>query len=260
MSTPSIRHHFEYELVVPGTPQQVWQAIATADGINSWMLPTELDARVGGKVRFDMAPGEASHGIVTAYDENNRLAYEEDWATLAGHSGADVTPLATEFLIEAQSGGTCVVRVVSSAYGTGAEWEHEFWSGMDQGWTPMLDHLRTYLAHFAGERATNQSAWVEVDGTAADVLARTCAALGVTTDHLGVGNAFDGAGLQGSIDQIDDRAMTLLVDAPFKGYVAVLTMTGETTTHAVLHAYSFGPTPSIDWQQWIENAARGSHG
>ena len=35
--------------------------------------------------------------------------YEEpDWAALAGHEGAPVTPLVTEFLVEAQSGGTCV--------------------------------------------------------------------------------------------------------------------------------------------------------
>ena len=72
----------------------------------------------------------------------------------SGHAGADVTPLATEFLVEARSGGTCVVRVVSSAYGTGADWENEFWGEMDTGWAPMLDNLRIYLTHFAGQRAT----------------------------------------------------------------------------------------------------------
>ena len=46
--------------------------------------------------------------------------------------GAPVTPLATEFLVEAQSGGTCVLRVVSSAFGTGADWEQEFFDEMER--------------------------------------------------------------------------------------------------------------------------------
>ena len=48
MTTPNIPHRFEFEVEVPGTPEQVWQAIATAEGISSWMMPTELEPRVGG--------------------------------------------------------------------------------------------------------------------------------------------------------------------------------------------------------------------
>jgi uncharacterized protein YndB with AHSA1/START domain len=142
MITPDTPHRFEFELTVSATPQQVWDAIASADGISAWMLPTELDPREGGAVKFHMGPDGASEGTVTAFEPTRRIAYAEDWATLVGHPGADVTPLVTEFLVEARSGGTCVVRVVSSAYGTGADWEHEFWGEMETGWAPMLFLVR----------------------------------------------------------------------------------------------------------------------
>lgn len=133
MTTPDTPYRFELELTVSATPEQVWDAIASADGISAWMLPTELDPREGGAVKFHMGPDGASEGTVTAFEPTRRIAYEEDWATLVGHAGADVTPLVTEFLVEARSGGTCVVRVVSSAYGTGADWENEFWGEMNAG-------------------------------------------------------------------------------------------------------------------------------
>ena len=53
-----------------------------------------------------------------------------------------VTPIATEFLIESASGGSCVIRVVvSSAYGSGADWQNEFFAEMVAGWVEILDNL-----------------------------------------------------------------------------------------------------------------------
>ena len=63
---------------VAATPEQVWDAIATADGISAWMAPTRLDPQIGGEVSFDL--GEfRSTGVVTDYTPNRRFAYEEPW-------------------------------------------------------------------------------------------------------------------------------------------------------------------------------------
>jgi uncharacterized protein YndB with AHSA1/START domain len=148
MTTPDVPHRFELTVEVPGTPEQVWDAIATANGISSWMLPTELEEREGGTVVFHMGPEMSSKGTVTGWDPPRRLVYEEpEWYALVDQE-PNVTPLVSEFLVEATSGGTCVVRVVSSAFGTGADWEGEFFADMAKGWTPMFDHLRLYLTHF----------------------------------------------------------------------------------------------------------------
>jgi hypothetical protein len=36
-------------------------------------------------------------------------------------------------------------RVVSSAYGSGADWEHEFFAEMVAGWGAMLDNLASHF-------------------------------------------------------------------------------------------------------------------
>jgi uncharacterized protein YndB with AHSA1/START domain len=142
-------HRMERTYEVAATPEQVWDAIATADGISSWMVPTRLDPRIGGEVSFDL--GEfTSTGVVTDYTPNRRFAYEEPWPVAdhmptARHDLSSVTRIATEFLIESASGGSCVIRVVSSAYGSGADWENEFFDEMIDGWVAMLDNLATHL-------------------------------------------------------------------------------------------------------------------
>ena len=62
---------------------------------------------------------------------------------------SSLTPIATEFLIESASGGSCVIRVVSSAYGSGADWENEYFAEMIDGWVAMLDKLATHFSEAA---------------------------------------------------------------------------------------------------------------
>ena len=166
-------HRMERTLDVAATPEQVWDAIATAQGISAWMVPTRLDPQVGGEVSFDLG-GFTSTGVVTDYTPNQRFAYEEPWPIAdkvedlpAGmaewfdtigvplsevyHDLPSVAPIATEFLIESASGGSCVIRVVTSAYGSGADWENEFFSEMVDGWGALLDNLATHLTK-AGKR------------------------------------------------------------------------------------------------------------
>ena len=164
-SDPSARfeHRMERTFEVPATPEQVWEAIATANGISAWMVPTQLDPQIGGQVSFDLG-GFTSIGVVTDYAPNRRFAYQEPWPiadqadgipvemvewlntlgvtmSQVQHDLATITPIATEFLIEAASGGSCVVRVVSSSFGNGANWENEFFTEMVSGWGELLDNL-----------------------------------------------------------------------------------------------------------------------
>jgi uncharacterized protein YndB with AHSA1/START domain len=143
-----VEHRMERTYEVAATPEQVWDAIATADGISAWMVPTRLDPQIGGAVSFDV--GFWSHGIVTDYTPTRRFAYAEPWPMAdhmptADHDLSSLTPIATEFLIESASGGSCVIRVVSSAYGSGADWENEFFAEMIDGWVAMLDKLATHF-------------------------------------------------------------------------------------------------------------------
>ena len=139
-----VEHRMERTYEVAATPEQVWDAIATADGIAAWMVPTRLDPQIGGEVSFDVG-AFVSTGVITYYAPNRRFAYEEPWPPVGDHDWSAVTPLATEFLVEAASGGSCVIRVVTSAYGSGADWEKEYFDEMIEGWVEMLDNLAAHL-------------------------------------------------------------------------------------------------------------------
>ncbi|MGH3896715.1 MAG: SRPBCC family protein [Pseudonocardiaceae bacterium] len=198
MTTPDVPLRMELTFELPGTPEQVWAAIATANGISSWMMPTDLEEREGGAICFHMGDMDSS-GTVTGWDPPRRFAYEEpDWAALAGHEGAPVTPLVSEFLVDARSGGRCVLRVVTSGFGTGAEWEREFFADMETYWAPSFDHLRLYLAHFPGQQATLLSVATEVPGSADAVLSAIRQGLGAEE----VGHKVDTRGITGQVERI----------------------------------------------------------
>ena len=250
MTTPNIPHRVEYELEVPGSPEQVWQAIATAEGVSAWMVPTVLEPRVGGALRFDMGPDTSSHGRVTGYEEPRRLEYEEDWATLVGQDGSGVTPLVTEFLVEARSGGTCVVRVVTSAFGSGADWENEFFAEMDRGWAPMLDNLRLYLTHFPGQRATSVFASAKCDTTPEDAIARLRTA--VVARSAGQ-----------IVRDLERHFLVRVDDAPVGGFVSLASfdLDGGSGVHVQGYLFGDGAAQYVEreqprWQALLDEIAQ----
>src|SRR5713226_8582227 len=100
------RRSIQVEIEVPGTPEQVWQAIATGPGVSSWFVPTEVEEREGGSVVSHFGPGMDASATATAWEPPHRFAAE------SRDLGPNAPPLATEWILEARSGGICVVRVV----------------------------------------------------------------------------------------------------------------------------------------------------
>ncbi len=256
MTTPDIPLRMELTLELPGSPEQVWDAIATAEGISSWFLRTDLEPHEGGAIVTYMGEDESSPGTVTGWEPPRRFSYEEPgWAALGGHEDAAVTPLATEFLVEAKSGGSCVVRVVSSAFGTGADWEGEFFAEMERYWTPYFDHLRLYLSRFPGQRATSLSVAADVPGPTEAVLAAMRQALGAGD----VGQPFETLGLSGQVERMGEVALLLRLTDPLPGYMGLFAMAKEDSASAAIEGYLFSPdAPSYvereraAWKAWLE--------
>lgn len=73
---PSGRRSVEAEAEVPGTPEEVWQAIATGPGISSWFVPSQVDERVGGTTLANFGPGMESVGTITTWDPPRRYVAE----------------------------------------------------------------------------------------------------------------------------------------------------------------------------------------
>jgi uncharacterized protein YndB with AHSA1/START domain len=256
-TTPDHPLRMELTFELPGTAEQVWDAIATANGISSWFIPTTLEERPGGAICFHMGETD-SPGVVTGWEPPHRFAYEEpNWADLTGHGGAAVTPLATEFLVEARSGGTCVVRVVTSAFGTGADWEQEFFDEMEKGWTPFFEHLRLYLTHFPGQQVTSLS--VDADVAAAPGSVTTAMRQGLGVEQ--VGQAIDTRGITGHVERLGDTDLLLRVTDPVPGLLALFAYDkGDGVTMARVEGYLFSAdAPEFvereraGWQDWLKN-------
>ncbi len=258
MSTADVPLRLEIALEVPGTPEQVWDAIATANGITAWFIPTDVEERAGGAICFHMGEEADSPGTITGWEPPLRFAFEEpDWASLTGHADAAVTPLATEFLVDAQSGGTCVVRVVSSAFGTGADWESEFFAEMERMWMPFFDRLRLYLTHFPGQRVTPLEVFVDVPSAPAPVFAAMRDALGAEE-----ASPLQILGLNGTVERIDDVQVLVRVADPVPGFVAFVAYpTGEEKCRAAIQGHlfsddaaSFSTEHKDGWQTWLDGA------
>jgi uncharacterized protein YndB with AHSA1/START domain len=265
MTTPDKPLRFEIEVEVAGTPQQVWEAIASADGISSWFLPTDLEPREGGAIVAHMGD-ETAPGSITGWDPPRRLSYEEpQWAEMVGHPDAPVTPLTTEFLVEARSGGTCVVRVTASAFGTGADWEDEFIDEMSVYYRPFFDLLRLYLERFPGQTATRREVRVVVDGglDADAVVPAAARTLGVA----GPGETVDASsalGLSGTVLRVGRPYLMVEVDGPVPGYVSLYgSRVDAGPVTAELHAWLFGDdAPAFadaaedGWRTWLAGLGR----
>lgn len=141
---PDGRRSVRVEVEVPGTPDQVWQAIATGPGISAWFVPARVDGRVGGEMVCDFGGGMVSTAKLTAWEPPHRFAATDPgWAP-------GMPPVATEWTVEAMRGGTCKVRVVHSLFASTDDWDGQL-EGTETGWASFFRVLRRYLQHFAGQ-------------------------------------------------------------------------------------------------------------
>lgn len=141
------RRSVEAEVEVPGTPEEVWQAIATGPGISSWFVPSEVEERKGGKAVSHFAPGDCmdSAGTITEWSPPHRFVVE----TQEGPG-----TVASEWTVEARASGTCVVRVVHNWFASTDDWDDQM-EGHTYGWAAFFRILRLYLAHFRGQHGVS---------------------------------------------------------------------------------------------------------
>lgn len=133
------------EAVVAATVEEVWAAIATGPGVDSWFMGrNRVDPGPAGTVTTDVG-GFAMTGTVTAWDPPHRFAYRTD--------GPGERFVAFSYLVEGRDRSATVVRLVASGFLPGDDWEGEF-EAMTAGGAMYFATLVAYLDHFAGRFAT----------------------------------------------------------------------------------------------------------
>ena len=237
---PDGRRSVRVEVELPGSPEQVWQAIATGPGISAWFVPTQVDGRSGGEIVSDFGPGMMSTAKITAWNPPFRFAAtSEGWAP-------GMPPLATEWTVETKDGGACIVRVVHSLFASSDEWDQQI-EGTETGWASFFRVLRRYLEHFAGEA----SALVQASAMTGEPVEKAWASL--TAAMLGgepkPGQPLSislspGVALAGKVERIDDLGhghnLQVLLETPAPGTLLVGAY-GCGGTMVSASAYFYGP-------------------
>jgi len=162
------------EAEVPASPDEVWAAIASGPGIDSWFMGrSEVQPGPDGTVRTVFGEYAPELGV-TAWDPARRFAYRSGEAP-------DGRFIAYEFLIEGRAGGSTVLRTVTSGFLPGDDWAEEF-EAMTLGGEMYFRTLVEYLGHFAGRFAVPVTAFGPPGTTWARDRALLCRALGLPGD------------------------------------------------------------------------------
>jgi uncharacterized protein YndB with AHSA1/START domain len=252
------RRSIQVEFEVPGTPEDVWQAIATGPGISAWFVPAEFEERDGKPVavKYHFGPGMEIRGAVTAWDAPRMFAAQGD-----GMGGSP--PIASEWNVEARGGGVCRVRLVHSLFASTDEWDNQL-EGATSGWAGFLNILRVYLTHFSGQRSAIMQVTAPVATSDAESWEALTAALGVK--GLSVGQRWTTpAGvspLSGVVELVTKNPYDALLrlDKPGPGIAALGAVTypgGQGMVAMNLYVYGDQAAETVAretplWQAWFQ--------
>lgn len=252
------RRSVQFDVEVPGTPEEVWQAIATGSGITSWYFPTEVEERIGGAVVSHVGPVRIMDLIstTTAWDPPHRFATERH------DLGPNAPPVTTEWIVEARSCGTCIVHIVHSMFADSGDWDKQF-EVFQYGWGEHFRILRLYLTHFRGQRCSA----MHLCGVSSDYQPEAWAAM---AGPLGLARAKEGqqvctlaeapplAGLVEMAGEEGYPELLLRLHEPAPGIAHLYAANLGALEYLVIHLYLYGDQASVVlardeplWRAWI---------
>ena len=251
------RRSIQAEVEVPGTPEEVWQAIATGPGISAWFVPAAFEERDGTPVAVTMTfgPGMDSRSAVMAWDPPRSFAAQ-------GEGWGGSPPIATEWSVEARAGGVCLVRVVHSLFASTDDWDDQL-EATKSGWAAFFRTLGIYLTHFRGQRSALMQFVVPAAGTEAEAWDALTTAFGLT--GASVGQRWTGpAGVPplGGVAEFISRSpydALLRLDEPRPGVAALGAFNCGGPVMVALNIYHYGDRAAETvarekplWQAWMQ--------
>ena len=134
------------------SPDKVWEAITTADGLTSWLaVSAAVDGREGGAVEIEFDDDERVSGTITRWDPTSSFAHT--WL-INGEVESDL-----EYSLTPTDRGTDIMLVHTGL-------PDEMCGGYTPGWHAFLERL---TAQIAGEDAPD---WLTVFEAAAPLYAQ----------------------------------------------------------------------------------------
>jgi uncharacterized protein YndB with AHSA1/START domain len=254
------RRSIQVEVEVPGTPEEVWQAIATGPGVSSWFVPTRMEMGADGtptRMVMNFGPGMDSTAAVTAWEPPHRFAAESN------DLGPGAPPMATEWSVEARSGGVCVVRVVHGLFASTDDWDGQL-EGMESGWPAFFLILKQYLSRFQGQASSAFYPMTFAAGSVSTLWTRLVAPLGL--EHAAVGQEWNAAAgvppLSGKVQLArggNHPHLLVLLDAPAPGALLLNACAMGDQSMLSMSFYFWGDSAARSasrdeplWQAWMK--------
>jgi len=243
----------EIAFEVEATPEQVWQAIATGEGVSSWLMPAELETHDGkpSALKMSFGPGMETSSRITAYEAPRRFALEAD-SMMPGSP-----PIAAEWQIEAKGGGTCKVRIVQSLFASTDEWDGQL-EVLEGGWSGFLATLKLYLKHFAGKHSTLNKFMTPTDGTEAEVWNKLTSTLGLQQQGQRWTSNHGAPALTGVVEYLSNEPFDALIRLD-SGIAAFGTVNMGGPTMVGMNLYTYGNPPAATgegeiakWEAWMQ--------
>jgi len=256
------RRHVQAEVEVIGTPEEVWNAIATGPGISAWFVPTQVETDEHGKPakvvsHFGPDPSMDAVATVTTWDPPRRFVAESP------AERPNDPAVATEWTVEARSGGSCVVRVVHSWFASSDDWDSQF-EGHEFGWAAFFRILRLYLRSFAGQPCSpfQSMAFTPEPPSRAWAILTQPLGLGDPTEGQRVTSPPDAPRLSGVVERVgapEYPELLLRLEAPAPGIAHFFAMPMGGTTCVPVRLYLYGNQAAAVatreeplWNAWIQ--------
>jgi uncharacterized protein YndB with AHSA1/START domain len=249
------RRSVQVEVEVPGTPEEVWQAIATGPGVSSWFVPTRIEERQGGEIVSNFGPGMDCPATITVWEALRRFVAE----STMGPPGSPT--VATEWIVEARAGGKCLVRVVHSLFASTDDWDNQL-DGLEQGWPAIFRILRRYLESFKGM----QCSAMQLISFYSDSQTNAWEKLGGELGLLKAGEGQKWSAPEGfprmtgvSLGQgMTSSTMLLGLDTPVPGtaYIGIFPCGGMVQVYLAIYLYGPNAKAAVErdeptWQKWM---------
>ena len=252
---PSGRRFIAVETEVPGTPEEVWQAIATGPGLTAWFVPSQVEERAKGTMVMNFGPGMESTAEIQVWDPPRRFTAENKEGM-----GPGSPAMATEWTIEAKAGGTCRVRVVHSWFADTDDWDKQFES-VEQGWPAFFRILKSYLTRFRGQPCTQVQLMAFAPGPKEKAWTELTQSLGLAGAGVGqsVKSSDDAPRLVAVVEHAgpkDELILRLEQPTPGTAHLSAMPMGGQVCLYICLYLYGDGAGAVAAreepvWQGWL---------
>ena len=137
---------------IDATLEEVWQALATGEGIARWFAPyASVTPGEGGSVSIGWDPKELWEQPITVWEPERRMQTASEMPAKDGR----MVRLAVDYYLEVQ-GGRVRVRLVHSGFDD-SSWD-DYIDGLDAGWSFFLFNLKHSLERHRGVDRVQQSA------------------------------------------------------------------------------------------------------